>query len=166
MIRKSTKEEFITKMKDVHYETIHYDIPQGEIHVMKAFNIAMFAHDGQFRTRGVEKGQPYFNHPSRVSGMFSNWRYRSIGLLHDVIEDTEFTANDLLEMGVDRTVVDTVVALSKVEGENYYDFIMRIRDNNIANEIKIADIKDNMSTLEEGSLKDKYRLALYILETT
>ena len=54
--------------------------------------------------------------------------------------------------------------MSKKEGENYLDFILRVKDDPLAILVKIADIKDNMSSLNECSRKDKYRLALYILE--
>jgi len=54
--------------------------------------------------------------------------------------------------------------LTKIEGENYLDFILRAKGNEIARQVKIADIEDNMMSLKEGSLKDKYRLARYVLK--
>ena len=54
--------------------------------------------------------------------------------------------------------------MTKIEGENYLDFILRAKGNEIARQVKIADIEDNMMSLKEGSLKDKYRLARYVLK--
>jgi hypothetical protein len=57
-----------------------------------------------------------------------------------------------------------VVALSKKPKENYLDFLQRVLQNPLARQVKIADIRDNMESLEDGTMKDKYRLALFILE--
>lgn len=60
-------------------------------------------------------------------------------------------------------VADAVEALTRKDNETYLGFILRVMDNPLAVKVKMADLEDNMMSLEEGSLKDKYRLALYIL---
>jgi hypothetical protein len=75
------------------------------------------------------------------------------------------TASTLLAAGFSGPIVDTVVVLSrdKENGETYFDFIMKVRKCSYAIPVKLADLEDNLSDLPEGSLKDKYRLARYIL---
>jgi len=133
------------------------------INISKILEIAEEAHKGQTRKMGKDKGLPYIIHPKRVAENFEDETLKSIALLHDVIEDTKITASDLLEKGVSQEVVSAVECLSRKENENYLDFILRIRENRLAVQVKRYDIEDNMRDLEEGSRKDKYRLALFIL---
>ncbi len=63
-------------------------------------------------------------------------------------------------------MIDVIKNLTRQEGENYFNFIMKIKDNYQARIVKIEDIKDNLINSREGSLKDKYMLSLYILETS
>jgi (p)ppGpp synthase/HD superfamily hydrolase len=87
--------------------------------------------------------------------------------LHDVIEDCGVTKQQLIDEGFSVMTAEIVDALSKRPGENYFDFIMRIHDGGPLRvgmvAVKLADLQHNMSDLDEGSLKDKYRLAEYIL---
>lgn len=150
----------------------------------KALEIATKAHAGQTRKFGEDKGKPYIVHPIRVAeclkkehdypAMGTEGYLEATGVLHDVLEDSEVTAQELLDQGIPKMVVDAVDILSKKEGESYYDFIMRIVEGvwnkeltesyQLALFVKIADIKDNCRDLKEGQIKDKYRLALYVLE--
>ena len=131
----------------------------------KSRGIAIIAHEGQFRKMGEDKGKPYIIHPDRVAAKFQNSDIlAAIGQLHDVIEDSTMTAEGLQEMGIPGCVVDAVVALSKIPGENYLDFILRVMRNPLARQVKIADIEDNLEGLDDGSRKDKYRLALHVLK--
>lgn len=90
-------------------------------------------------------------------------------LLHDTVEDTDATLEDIIEKVYDghypfsKSVIDAVDALTKRKGENYLEAIIRVKGNIIAKIVKMADLTHNMSDLNEGSLKDKYRLAYYIL---
>ena len=125
--------------------------------------IAENAHVGQVRTRGADKGKPYIIHPERVAFHFKDETLKAIAWLHDVIEDTPVTADDLRSDGIPENVIEAVLAVSKVKGENYLEFLQRVLQNPLARQVKIADIEDNMISLEDGALKDKYRLALFIL---
>lgn len=126
-----------------------------------AREIATEAHKGQKRKYS---GEDYINHPRRVAEKFSTEDSQVIAWLHDVLEDSNFTAEDLLKRGIRPTWIEIVECLTRQEGETYFHFIMRIKDIRQARIIKIADIRDNSTDLREGSMKDKYRLALYILE--
>jgi (p)ppGpp synthase/HD superfamily hydrolase len=82
--------------------------------------------------------------------------------LHDVLEDCDVTFEDI-EKQFDYWTARQVKMLTKRDGENYLESLMRIISI-ITIIVKIADNTHNMSDLEEGSLKDKYRLSKYILE--
>ena len=141
-----------------------------------ALKIATEAHEGQTRKFGEDKGKPYIIHPIRVASNLKG-KAKQAGVTHDTIEDTNLTKAKLIEKGIHEDVAEAVDILSKKKGDNYFSFIMRIvqgsgTDDGLPNTIpfqialivKIEDIKDNSKDLKEGSMKDKYRLALYILE--
>lgn len=129
-----------------------------------AFSIASEAHKGQKRRIGADKGVDYIVHPIRVSEHFKDDdELGAAAMLHDVVEDTRYDASVLISMGVSAAVVDLVLVLTRRTGENYLDYILRIKDNPRATAIKLQDLMDNMWSLAEGSMLDKYRMAQYIL---
>lgn len=130
--------------------------------------IARVAHAGQKREFGPDKGKDYIVHPERVAGAAE---VRELGVhgisaawLHDVLQDTKVTPDLLRWFMIPNEVIQLVLILTKKAGENYLDFIKRCMCIHPARVIKAADITDNMATLDEGSLKDKYRLALELLQ--
>ena len=130
--------------------------------IKKAEQIAREAHQNQKRW----DGSPYIEHPKRVALSFKDFDCRIVGWLHDVLEDTNIKAQDLVNRGIPVRLVNSIKNLTKRDGENYYIFIMQISRDPIASKVKIADIEDNLNdNLKEGSLKDKYRLARHILKT-
>ena len=92
-----------------------------------------------------KNGEPYILHPIRVMLQMKTEQERIVAVLHDIIEDTEMSANHLLFMGYPDKVVDAVVAITKLPGEKYLDYLGRVNANPIARKVKIADIKDNLS---------------------
>ncbi|KAA2266105.1 HD domain-containing protein [Solihabitans fulvus] len=132
-----------------------------------AVDIARRAHDGQ-----VDKaGAPYIGHPLRVMQRVSGEHARMAAVLHDVIEDTEVTAADLLAAGAPAEVVATVVALSKAPGEPMPDYLARVAADPVAVVVKRADIADNSSPpridrldpATQVRLRAKYQTALSLL---
>jgi hypothetical protein len=113
----------------------------------KAAKIAREAHEGQVRKIG---GEPYFTHPRRVAKSLSEEGdvVMTAAFLHDVLEDTKVTEEDLRAQFTDE-VVDAVVAVTRLPGETYMDFVRRSMKNEMGRKIKIADIKDNMRDLPE-----------------
>lgn len=139
-----------------------------------ALEIAEKAHEGQKRKFGADAGLDYIIHPKRVASKLKG-KAKVAAILHDTIEDTCVTKQFLLDNGIPNDIADAVEILSKREAEGYYDFIMRICydenfsivlpiKNQIALVVKMADIKDNLVSLDKGSLKDKYLLSLHILQ--
>lgn len=107
--------------------------------------------------------EPYFNHVRRVADNFvGKDELRIIGYLHDVIEDSDVTKLELMEIfGV--LVANAVDAITRRDGEAYADYILRVQMNPMATVVKIADLEENLSHNPEGNLEDRYRKALKVL---
>ena len=106
----------------------------------KAIEIAARAHDG-FNDKC---GEPYILHPLRVMLSRKEELERICAVLHDVIEDTELTLDDLRNEGFSEEVILILDCLTKRPGEKYEDYISRIITNENACHIKLADLNDNM----------------------
>lgn len=132
-----------------------------------ASTVASRAHATQKR----KDGTPYIGHPMRVAMRVSDQGAyaMTIALLHDVVEDTETTLNDLKDYGFDIVVVGAVDHLTKRKGEKYSDFVKRAKQHDLARIVKIADIQDNLedqSALEPEEaefLRKRYTKALEVL---
>jgi (p)ppGpp synthase/HD superfamily hydrolase len=85
-----------------------------------------------------------------------------VGLLHDVLEDTDLTADDLVASGVPSQVVEAVVVLTKRPDEPYDRYIERIAGNELARRVKLADLRDNLAQTDERErpLRLRYEGAL------
>jgi len=127
-----------------------------------AEKIAREVHKGQKRTIG--RKEDYIEHPKRVASHFSTQESKIVAWLHDVLEDSNLTGYDLEDKGIYMGLVKIVYILTKRD-ESYLNYILRIKENKFATKIKIADIRDNLEKLPEGNLREKYLMALYILET-
>ena len=133
----------------------------------RAIEIAAKAHAGQ-----VDKaGQPYVLHPLRMMLAVTTPEARMAAVLHDVVEDTAVTLDELRAEGFPASVLEAVEALTKREGEDYEAFIRRVAPNPIAREVKLADLRDNsdLSRIAEPTERDfarveKYRRAIGYLE--
>lgn len=126
----------------------------------KALYLATESHKGQKRWNGDD----YITHPIRVADSLDGWGLKVIAIMHDVLEDTDLRPETLLAEGFDKMIVEALVTLTKIAGEDYFDFIMRCKQNKMATIVKIADIDDNLIGSKPGSLRDKYLLAKYILK--
>ena len=132
--------------------------------VTKAYIIARAAHYGQFRFDGKT---PYITHPERVSTRLEangfGSEYQAVAMLHDVLEDTEFTAKDLLDRGIPEHIVYAVITLTKEEGIDYGAYLDKVRINELARVVKIADMIDNLSDQPSKKQIIKYATGLLIL---
>jgi (p)ppGpp synthase/HD superfamily hydrolase len=126
----------------------------------KAIKIAVEAHAGQ-----VDKaGQPYILHPLRCMLKVETDIQRISAVLHDVVEDTNWTIEALQVEGFAVEVLTTVDCLSRREDESYDAFIERVGENKNAIAVKIADLEDNMDVTRLTSIteKDRKRLDKYV----
>lgn len=127
-----------------------------------AVRIAAAAHSYQ----KDKVGSAFISHPLRVSMKCKSIEAKIVALLHDVIEDTKIDANYLIDNGFPKEIVDIVVILTRKKGEQYSEYIDRIKSNSIAREVKIYDLEDNMdikrlNKLDETDIKrlNKYLMA-------
>ena len=125
----------------------------------KARTIAFIAHKGQKR----KDGEDYINHSLRVSEMCRAFEITKIlGVLHDVVEDTNITLSDLKQQGASEEVLIALDLLTHKKDISYLDYILAIKQNEHAIIVKLADIHDNLHD-SKGTMKAKYELARYIL---
>ena len=127
-----------------------------------ALAIAVEAHRGQ-----VDKdGKEYIRHVLRVMGAVGEGDQQIGALLHDGVEDSELTLADLRERGFPGHIVDAVDAMTRREGEDYFDFVVRAASNPLAYGVKVEDLRDNLrKSADAGSDErgEKYRKALRML---
>lgn len=125
----------------------------------RAIQIAAEAHAGQ-----VDKaGQPYILHPLRVMLRVQGENERIAAVLHDVVEDSSFTLEQLASEGFPAEIIQALAALTKQPGESRLAAAQRASENAIALCVKLADNTDNMdlSRIPHPSEKDKARLEEY-----
>jgi hypothetical protein len=122
-----------------------------------ALKLAIAVHEGQ-----VDKGgRPYIEHPLAVEGLVSTPKQRVVALLHDVVEDTGVTLDDLKCFG--QQVVKAVDAITKRPGEPLNDYLIRVEANPLARAVKIADLTHNsdLSRIPNPTQKDYERVEQY-----
>lgn len=118
----------------------------------RAIQIATEAHKGQLDKAGRE----YIGHPIRVMEMGKTEDEKIVGVLHDVIEDTDWTFERLEAEGFSPEVIAALRCVTKTsENENYDDFIDRVKKNPLAVAVKINDLTDNMDIRRLPYLSDK-----------
>ncbi|MDD2139743.1 GTP pyrophosphokinase [Pseudomonas putida] len=104
----------------------------------------------------VDKGgKPYILHPLRLMSRLDDPISQLVALLHDVIEDSPITGDELRAAGFPESVVGTVEVLTRRSGETYEAFIDRIRTNPLARKVKLLDIEDNLNLLRLSAVTDK-----------
>jgi guanosine-3',5'-bis(diphosphate) 3'-pyrophosphohydrolase len=133
--------------------------------IEKAMQVALNAHNSQTD----KAGEPYIKHPIRVMQSVESEEEKVVALLHDVVEDSTVSFEDL-ERRFSDEIVDAVRGVTKKDDESYSDFIERAKENEISREVKKADIRDNLDAsrlgeLDEEDMKrmEKYRRSLEVL---
>ncbi len=125
----------------------------------RAISIAATAHAGQ-----IDKaGRPYILHPLRVMLALDAIDDQIVGVLHDVIEDTDVTLDGLRGEGFSEVVLAALASVTNREGEDYPAFVLRAAANPIGRRVKLADLRDNsdLSRIAQPTQKDFERLARY-----
>jgi len=123
------------------------------MNLAKAIEIAASAHSTQ-KDKG---GSPYILHPIRVMMSLNTEEEKIVGVLHDVVEDSEdWDFDRLREQGFAEDIISALMSVTKQsDAENYEAFIERAGRNQIGRNVKIADIKDNLDVTRIGPLKEK-----------
>ena len=134
----------------------------------KAIQIAVEAHAGT-KDKG---GKAYILHPISVMMRVETEEEKIVAILHDVVEDTDWTFDALRKEGFSETVIEALETVTKYsEEEDYDDFIQRSLKNDIGRKVKIIDLRENLDVTWIGELypKDierinKYKRALQTLK--
>ena len=133
-----------------------------------AIKVATEAHEGQLD----KGGNPYILHPQAVAASLDNTENKIVAYLHDVIEDTDVTLDELEKLGFTYRIVNSVRILTKSKDISYDDYLKSVKKDSNAWHVKMADIRHNMdiSRIPEPTAKDfsrieKYKKALAFLES-
>ena len=108
---------------------------------IKAMKIAYDAHEGQLDYNGV----PYIFHSYHLAEQMDDEISCTAALLHDVVEDTSLTFEDLAKTFPEE-VMEVVTLLTHDENDNYFDYVRKIKTNPIARKVKLEDLKHNSNT--------------------
>jgi (p)ppGpp synthase/HD superfamily hydrolase len=132
--------------------------------IEKALRIAAQAHEGQTD----KDGQPYIFHPLRVMNGVDGEPAKIVAVLHDVIEDTSISEDDLRREGFAEQVLAAVLCVTHRPDESYADYVVRCKGNEVARQVKLADLEDNSrpsrALLRPDRLEpDMARLRKYLL---
>ena len=106
----------------------------------RAIEIAVEAHKGQ----KDKAGNPYILHPLRLMFQMKTDNERMAAVLHDVVEDSDWTLDDLRKENFDNEVIDAVNLLTRDDNDSYEEFVQKAASNPISKAVKIADITDNL----------------------
>ena len=133
----------------------------------EAMKLAYKAHHGQVDKGGI----PYIFHPYHLAEQMEDEYTTCVALLHDTVEDTDITLEELAAI-FPKEIVDAVVLMTHRKDEPYLEYVARIKENPIAKAVKLADLRHNSdeSRLENASeeilayYREKYKKAFEILE--
>lgn len=119
--------------------------------VNKALNIMFEAHKDQRDKSGV----PYVFHPFHLAEQMTSEDSTIAALLHDTIGDTDITEEYLRSQGFKPEIIDAIILLTRKNNEDYFEYIKRIKDNPIAKEVKIADLRHNSDLGRLNFIRDE-----------
>lgn len=133
----------------------------------KALKLCFEAHKKQ-----VDKsGMPYVFHPFHLAEQMQTEETTVVALLHDLVEDTDYTIEDLKSMGFDKNITDAIALMTHADDVPYMDYVREIKKNPIAKVVKLADLKHNsdltrLDVIDEKALsrREKYLKAIALLE--
>jgi (p)ppGpp synthase/HD superfamily hydrolase len=122
----------------------------------RALHIALEAHKNQ----KDKNGAPYILHVMRVMMRGKNEDEKIVGVLHDLVEDTAWTFQDLRREGFSEHIIEAVRCLTRPEEEPYDHFIERIKTNRLAIAVKLNDLEDNMDVRRLQKLEENHLVRL------
>jgi len=118
-----------------------------------------------------KSGMPYVFHPFHLAEQMTDENTTVVALLHDVVEDSERTLDDLREMGFCEAVIEAIALMTHAPNVPYMDYVAQIKTNPIAKTVKLADLKHNSDLSRLDSITpydleraEKYRSAIALLE--
>ena len=129
----------------------------------KAMKLAFAAHKDQVDKSGI----PYVFHPVHLAEQMESEETAIVALLHDVVEDTEYTLQDIAAMGFPQEVLEALALMTHDAAVPYMDYVVQLKGNPIARTVKLADLRHNsdltrLDTVDEKALAriEKYKKAI------
>ena len=133
----------------------------------QALKLCFHAH----RDQTDKSGLPYVFHPFHLAEQMSDEITTIVALLHDVVEDTNYTLSDLADMGFPHQALDAIALMTHDDAVPYLDYVARLRSNPVARAVKLADLRHNsdlsrLDIVDEEALArvKKYAQAIALLE--
>ena len=124
------------------------------------------------KTQTDKSGMPYVFHPFHLAEQMRDEDTTVVALLHDVIEDTDYTLDDLRELGFEDRMISAIALMTHDDAVPYMEYVAEIKKNPIARAVKLADLRHNsdMTRLDTVSPWDekrakKYAEAIRLLES-
>ncbi len=132
----------------------------------KALKISFNAHKDQLDKSGI----PYVYHPYELATQMTTEAETCVALLHDVVEDTPITFDDLIAEGFGNDIIEALRLMTHNDDTPYFDYVRKIKNNPIAKNVKLADLRHNSTesrldkiTEKDIERKNKYKYAIEIL---
>lgn len=132
----------------------------------KALKLSFEAHKEQTDKSGI----PYVYHPFHLAEQMNSEETVIVALLHDVVEDTDYTLQDIADMGFSQAVIDALALMTHDKAVPYMDYIAKIKENPIATTVKLADLQHNsdasrLNIVDEKAIQriQKYKKAISLL---
>lgn len=132
-----------------------------------ALKLCFDAHKEQLDKSGI----PYVFHPFHLAEQMKTEETTIVALLHDLVEDTPYTMEDLKAMGFGKAITDAIALMTHEAGVDYMEYVRSIKNNPIAKAVKLADLAHNsdltrLDIVDEKALlrREKYRKAIALLE--
>ena len=124
-----------------------------------ALKLCFEAHREQLDKSGI----PYVFHPFHLAEQMKDEKTTVVALLHDVVEDTDITLDDIRRMGFDDDVISAIAVMTHAEGVPYMEYVAQIKKNPIARIVKLADLRHNsdITRLDAVTPRDEKRLKKY-----
>lgn len=133
----------------------------------QAMKLCFEAHKDQVDKSGL----PYVFHPFHLAEQMNDEDTTVVALLHDVIEDTDYTIEDIRSMGFSNNVINALILMTHDKAIPYMDYVAKIKKDPIARQVKLADLRHNsdLTRLDSFGEKDlnrvkKYKAAMELLE--
>ncbi len=134
----------------------------------KALKLCFDAHKDQVDKSGI----PYVFHPFHLAEQMEDELTTVVALLHDVVEDSDYTLEDLAAMNFGNDVMEALALLTHDDDTLYMDYVLKIRENPVAKKVKLADLQHNsdatrMESMTEKDLerREKYMKAMELLNS-
>lgn len=132
----------------------------------KAMKLCFAAHKEQTDKSGL----PYVFHPFHLAEQMPDELSTVVALLHDVVEDTAYTLENMRAMGFPEEALEAIALMTHEKGVPYLDYVARLRGNPIARRVKLADLRHNsdlsrLDVIDDKALErvEKYKKAIALL---